>query len=264
MRRNLLKQRLRRGELVIGTMIQEMREPAIAQILKVTGYDFFMIDMEHGSYNLADAANLLRAGRLLDLYPLVRIISPEYHLIAGPLDQGAMGIMLPRVEQPEQLKTLVECMKYPPAGKRGCSSDAPHAEYVFGDLRQFLEENNEDTLVIAQIERKAAIDNIDALLDVPGVDVAFIGPEDLSVSLGVPGETEHPLVVGAIETVLAAAQKRGLPTGTHTWSLQALKHWIDRGMRMILYSSDVGFLMEGSAAGLNELRGHALQAITTG
>src|SRR5437870_1577263 len=139
MRRNLVKQRLKNGEIVIGTMIQEMRTAASAQIMKAAGYDFFMLDMEHGAYSLETAADILRVGRLLDMCPLVRVAGPEYHLITGPLDHGAMGIMLPRVEARAQVEKLVECMKYPPAGKRGCSSDAPHSEYVFGPLREFLD-----------------------------------------------------------------------------------------------------------------------------
>jgi 2-keto-3-deoxy-L-rhamnonate aldolase RhmA len=255
MRRNTIKQRLQHGETVIGTMVQEMRVPAVAQIIKAVGYDFFMIDMEHGSYSLETAADLLRVGRLLDLCPLVRVPSAIYHLITGPLDHGAMGIMLPRVEHVSQLEILVESMKYPPLGKRGCSSDAPHSEYVFGPLAEFLDQNNHDTLVIAQIERLAAVEAIDELLSVPGVDVAMIGPEDLSVSLGVPGETNHPRVDQSIERVIAAADRHGVVAGIHMGSVEPLQHWMGCGMRMIMYSSDLGFLMAAAAAGFQQLRG---------
>lgn len=114
MRRNIVKHKLKRGETVFGTMIQECNTPALAQIFKQAGFDFFMIDREHGPFSLETTAHLLRVGRLLDLCPLVRVASPEYHLIAGPLDHGAMGIMLPRVESRSHVETLVECMKYPP------------------------------------------------------------------------------------------------------------------------------------------------------
>jgi 2-keto-3-deoxy-L-rhamnonate aldolase RhmA len=254
MRRNVLKQRLKNGETVFGTMVQEARTPAIAQILSRVGFDFFMIDMEHGSYSLETAADIIRVGRLCDLCPLVRVRSLEYHLIAGALDQGAMGIMLPRVERRDQVETLVETMKYPPQGKRGCSSDAPHSEYDFGPLAEFLELNNQDTLVIAQIERKAAIDQIDAILGVPGVDVALIGPEDLSISLGAPGETRGAVVQDAIGQVIAAARRHDVVPGIHMGSVEALRQWMARGMRMLMYSSDLGFLMEASAQGLSQLR----------
>lgn len=254
MRRNILKQRLKNGETVIGTMVQEMRVPAIAQILKVVGFDFFMIDMEHGSYGLETAADIIRVGRLLDMCPLVRVHGADYNLITGPLDHGAMGIMLPRVENRSHIELLIEAMKYPPVGKRGCSSDSPFAEYVFDPLKEFLQTNNEDTLVITQIERAVAIERLDELLSVPGVDVALIGPEDLSVSLGFPGDTTHPTVVGAIEHVIETATRHGVAAGIHMGSVEALRHWMDKGMRMIMYSSDLGFLMESSAAGLAQLR----------
>jgi len=256
-RRNHVKAKLKNGETVIGTMIQEMRVASSAQIVKAAGYDFFMIDMEHGSYSLETAADILRVGRLLDLCPLVRVHSPEYHLITGPLDHGAMGIMLPRVESRAHVEYLVECVKYPPVGKRGCSSDAPHSEYVFGPLDEFLETNNQDTLVIAQIERRIAVEKIDEILSVPGVDVALVGPEDLSVSLGVPGQTSHPLVVEAIDEVIAAAARHNVVSGIHMGSVEPLRGWMAKGMRMIMYSSDLGFLLEAGAAGVAGLRTRA-------
>lgn len=254
MRRNLVKQRLLNGETVIGTMIQEMTEPSIAQIMKVVGFDFFMIDMEHGSYSLESAAGILRVGRMLDMCPLVRVRSPEYHLIAGPLDHGAMGIMLPRIESRAHVEKLVESAKYPPQGKRGCSSDAPHSEYVFPPLTEFLQTNNEDTLLIAQIERQVAVEHIDDILSVPGVDVALIGPEDISVSYGVPGETSHPSVVAAIDRVIESTKRHHIVAGIHMGGIASLKGWMEKGMRMIMWNSDLGFLMEGSAPGLAELR----------
>ncbi len=254
MRRNIIKQKLQKGETVIGTMVQEMRTPAIAQILKQVGFDFFMVDMEHGPYNLESASDIIRMGRILDMCPLVRAGSLDYHLITGPLDMGAMGMMMPRIENRGEVEKLVECMKYPPEGKRGCSSDAPHSEYDFRPLPEFLDTNNKDTLVIAQIERKIAIDHLDDLLSVEGVDVALIGPEDLSISMGVPGQSSHPTVVEAIEKVIATANKYRVAPGLHMGNIDALKLWMTKGMRMIMYSSDLGFIVDAGSQGLNQLR----------
>ena len=184
----------------------------------------------------------------------MRVKGPEYDLIAGALDISAMGIMLPRVESPRHVEILVDCMKYPPMGSRGLSSDAPHSEYDFGPLDEFVEVNNQDTLAIVQIERKAAIERIDGLLSVPGVDVALIGPEDLSLSMGVPGQTDHPLVVEAIETVIASAQRNGVLLGIHMGSVDLLLKWHQKGMRMLMYDSDLGFLMASSSAGVSEAK----------
>ncbi len=254
MRRNTLKSRLLDGQTVIGTMVQEVTNPSIAQVMKQVGFDFFMIDMEHGLFGLEAAAQILRVGRILDMCPLVRVRSPEYHLIAAPLDHGAMGIMLPRVETRAHVENLVNAMKYPPVGRRGCSSDAPHSEYDFGPLSEFIDVNNQDTLVIAQIERKEAIDRLDDLLSVPGVDVALVGSEDLSVSLGVPGETQHRRVLEAIDEVVAAAARHGVVSAIHLGDPEALGSWAAKGMRMLMYGSDLQFLMESSSTGLSRLR----------
>ncbi len=254
MKRNNLKQRIKSAETVIGTMVQEVRSPAIAQILKQAGFDFFRIDMEHGAFNLETAAEIIRVARLIDICPLVRVTGPRYELIARVLDQGAMGVMVPRIESRGDVEVLVESMKYPPVGKRGMSSDAPHSGYDFKPLPEFVEINNEDTIAIAQIERQAAIENIDDILSVPGVDVALVGPEDLSVSLGVPGETTHPRVVEAVETMIASAKRNGVVSAIHAGSVEHLQGWLRKGMGMVMYSSDLGFLMDASTAGLERLR----------
>ena len=254
MRRNILKQKLKAGETAIGSMVQEMTTPTVAQVFKQVGFDFFMIDREHSPYTLETAGEIIRVGRLMDMCPLMRVKGPDYGLIAGALDVGAMGIMLPRVEAAEHVETLVDYMKYPPMGGRGLSSDAPHSEYDFGPLDEFVAINNEDTLAIAQIERRVAIERIDEILAVPGVDVALIGPEDLSLSMGVPGRTDHPLVVEAIEKVVASAQRNGVVPGIHMGSVELLLRWHHKGMRMLMYDSDLGFLMASSAAGVGELR----------
>jgi 2-keto-3-deoxy-L-rhamnonate aldolase RhmA len=255
MQRSNLRQRLKQGETLIGTMVQEVRTPAIAQILKQVGFDFFMLDMEHGAYNLETAAEIIRAARLAGIAPLVRVAGPQYELIGRILDQGAVGVMLPRVESAAHVELLVQSIKYPPLGKRGLSSDAPHSGYDFRPLAEFVRINNEDTVAIAQIERKAAIEDIDAILSVPGVDVALIGPEDLSVSLGLDEEDVPRRVSAATETMIAAANRHGVVAAIHMANVEALQAWLARGMGMVMYSSDLGFLMgDSSKGGLERLR----------
>ena len=250
-----LRQRLKRGERLIGTMVQEVRTPAIAQILKQVGFDFFMLDMEHGAFNLETAAEIIRAARLAGIAPLVRVAGPQYELIGRILDQGAVGVMLPRVERPADVELLVESIKYPPLGRRGMSSDAPHSGYHARPLAEFVRTNNEQTIAIAQIERKLAIENIDAILAVPGVDIALIGPEDLSVSLGLAEPDVQGRVTRAIETMMAAAARQGVVSAIHMADVEALQGWLAKGMGLVMYSSDLGFLMgDPSRGGLERLR----------
>lgn len=255
MKRTDLRARMKRGERVIGTMVQEVRTPAIAQILKEVGFDFFMLDMEHGAFNLETAAEIVRVARLVDIAPLVRVCGPQYELIARILDQGAAGVMVPRVEARSDVERLVQAMKYPPMGQRGMSSDAPHSQYDFKPLPELIELSNEDTIAIAQIERRAAIENIDDLLSVPGLDAALVGPEDLSVSLGVPGESTSERVTGAIETMVESAKRNGVASAIHMGSVEPLQGWLNKGMTMVMYASDLDFLMASSRAGLEKLRG---------
>jgi 2-dehydro-3-deoxyglucarate aldolase/4-hydroxy-2-oxoheptanedioate aldolase len=255
MRRSDLRQRLKRGETVIGTMVQEVRTPSIAQILKQVGFDFLMLDMEHGAFDLETAAEIIRAARLAGIPPLVRVAGPQYELIGRILDQGAIGVMLPRVESRAEVELLVQSIKYPPLGKRGMSSDAPHSGYDFKPLAEFVQMNNEDTIAIAQIERKAAIQGIDAILSVPGVDVALVGPEDLSVSLGLDEHDLQGRVNAAIEAMMAAAARHGVVSAIHMGSVEALQAWLRKGMSMAMYSSDLGFLLgDPSKGGLDRLR----------
>ncbi|MAF54346.1 MAG: aldolase/citrate lyase family protein [SAR202 cluster bacterium] len=254
MKRNTLKERLIDNETAIGTMVQEVTSPAIAQIMHSVGFDFFMIDGEHSPFNPETVQGIVRVGRLLDMSPLVRVRALDYSLIAGYLDSGAMGIMLPRVESREDAEGLLSCMKYPPLGVRGLSSDAPHSDYQFGPLDEFIEVQNNETLAIVQIERTAAIENLDAILSVPGVDVALVGPEDLSLSLGVPGQTSHPSVQEAIQRVVDVSTAHGVVPGIHMGSVEALVNWQKQGMRMLMYNSDLGFVMEAGEAGLAILR----------
>jgi 2-dehydro-3-deoxyglucarate aldolase/4-hydroxy-2-oxoheptanedioate aldolase len=255
MQRSTLRQRLKNGETVIGTMVQEVRTPAIAQILKQVGFDFLMLDLEHGAFDLETAAEIIRVARLAEIPPLVRVAGPQYELIARILDQGAVGVMLPRVERRAEVELLVQSIKYPPLGKRGMSSDAPHSGYCFKPLAEFVELNNEDTIAIAQIERRAAIENIDEILSVPGVDVALVGPEDLSVSLGLQEGDLQARVTRAIETMMASARRHRVVSAIHMGNVEQLQDWLRKGMGMVMYSSDLGFLMgDPSKGGLERLR----------
>jgi 2-keto-3-deoxy-L-rhamnonate aldolase RhmA len=254
MRENKVKSALKRGETVFGTMVQEMRSPGIAQILAVAGFDFFFIDMEHSPFNMETVADLIRTARLSNIAPFIRVPDLEYHLLSRPLDAGAQGLMVPRVDTPDQVRKVISFMKYPPMGERGCAVLRGHAEYQAEPVKDFIEGANRETLVIIQIESKQAIDHIEDMVSIPGVDVALIGPNDLSVSLGIPGELTHPLEIEHIDKVIAACTKYGVASGIHTGNLDELKSWMEKGMRFITWSGDIGMILDASRNALNTLR----------
>jgi len=253
MRTNLVKQRLLSGATVIGTLLQETRTPAMAQILKQTGFEYFMLDMEHGGYNLESVADLIRVGRLLDLCPLVRVVSGEYDWIARTLDQGAMGLMLPRVESRAQVEHFVACAQYPPLGKRGSAGGA-HREYATVAVADFLAASNRETLLIIQIENRPALEQLDDLLTVPGVDVALVGPEDMSIALGIPGDMDHPALEDAMRRVVSACQRHGVVPGVFAASVPQARRWLGLGMRFLLYATDVLLYQEAARQALSQIK----------
>lgn len=256
MRENKVKRALKRGETVVGTMIQEVRSPAIAQILKVCGFDFFFIDMEHGPFSMESVADIIVAARLAEIAPFIRVPDLEYSLLSRPLDAGAQGLMVPRVDTPDQVRRMVSFMKYPPVGERGCAVTRGHSDYMAAPTKDFIEHANAESLVIVQIESGMAIDHIEEMVSIPGVDVALIGPNDLSISLGIPGQPTHPKEVEAIDKMIAACEKHGVASGIHIANVDQLKGWMDKGMRFITYSSDLNFLLAG-AAGCKVLKEYA-------
>jgi 2-keto-3-deoxy-L-rhamnonate aldolase RhmA len=250
---NRVKQALRRGEPVIGTMMSEVRSPGFIWMLANAGFDFVFIDMEHGTYDLPIVADMIKVARLADLVPLVRVPDLAYHLVATALDAGAMGVMLPRVETRAQVERLVSFMKYPPIGVRGATVGRGHTDYGSAEPQELVSHMNEHTLVILQIERAQAIANIDELLAVPGVDAAVIGPFDLTISLG-EQRSSAAAVDDAIQRVVAAAQRHNVASGIHIADPTVVLEWHRRGMTMLACGSDLGFFNAGAQQTLAALR----------
>ena len=256
LRENRVKRVLKQGQVVIGTMISEMRSPAIGLIMAGAGFDFMFIDMEHGAYTIETVADLIKVARLAGIVPLVRVSDPQYFLLSRPLDAGAMGLMVPRIEDLATVEHVVRSVKFPPLGSRGCSTFKGHSDYTQVNTREFTDFQNEEVLVILQIERREAIEQIEEIAAVPGVDVCLIGPNDLTLSLGAASRRD-PAVVAAIERVIAACDVAGIASGIHIGDVEELGMWMRKGMRMITCSNDSAFLSSGASQVVQELRGLA-------
>lgn len=253
LRENKVKRALTQGQVVIGTMISEMRSPAIGLIMAKAGFDFMFIDMEHGAYNIETVADLIKVARLAGIAPLVRVPDPAYFLLSRPLDAGAMGLMVPRIEDIATVEHIVRSVKYPPWGSRGCSTYKGHSDYTHVDTQEFTRFQNQEVLVILQIERQPAIEQIEEIAAVPGVDVCLIGPNDLTLSLGAQSHRD-PIVVAAIERVIAACDAAGIASGIHIGDVEELGMWMRKGMRMITCSNDTAFLSSGASQVVQGLR----------
>jgi 2-keto-3-deoxy-L-rhamnonate aldolase RhmA len=254
MRPNRLRATLADGKPAFGTMIQEMTSTVLPILLANAGYDFAFVDMEHGPFSLESATELIRALRLTNMTPLVRVPDGQYPMIARVLDAGAEGIMVPRIETRRQVEYIVECAKYPPLGKRGASVMKGHNDFRPAELHTFTSFMNRENLVILQIERKEAVENIDDLLSVPGVDAILIGPKDLALSLGRPEDFQDAITQAAMERVLRACREHGIVAGLHAQSIPVLLEWQRKGVNLLTWSSDIDFFRVTCETGLDQLR----------
>lgn len=254
MRQNQVRKALREGRPVVGTMLSELTAPALPMVLAQAGMDFMFIDMEHGPYDMSSVADLCKVARLTGIVPLVRVPDALYHLIARVLDAGAMGVMVPRVETRQTVEQMVRALRYPPQGERGCSIGRGNSEYRREPLWEYTRQANQEILAIVQVERREAIEHIDELLSVPGVDVALIGPVDLTLSLGA-SSPKDAAVQEAIQQVVEAGRRHNVATGIHLRDKEELRAWLKRGMNMLMYSTELGFIAAQAAEAVRFLRG---------
>ncbi len=243
-RPNHVKQALLAGQTQYGTNFGQFRSQDVLKILAQAGFHWAFIDAEHGGFDLETIQDLCRIAPMVNFTPIVRVADLQYSLIARYLDVGAQGIIFPRVEDVALLERAVSWTKFPPVGERGFGLGAFHFDHEQLTVPQMIDHLNSNTMVVLQIETKRALEMREELLSVPGIDAVMIGPADLSISLGVPGEFQHPKVIEAMEAIRDTCVRRGIAPGTQTRTLPQAKFWRERGMRFLGCSSDTGMLFD--------------------
>ncbi len=254
MRDNPLKQKIQRGERVFGSMVFEFATPGMPAIAAAAGADYLLYDMEHSGLSMSDLKQQIAAARGLSLPVLVRPPAKQYHLASLLLDLGAMGLMFPMVESAEEAAELVSWTRYPPQGERGGAFVVAHDDYTPGDVKTKIATANERTLILALIETAKGLENIEEIIAVPGIDVAHVGQFDLSLSLGQPGDFEHPLVSAGIDRIAAAAKAAGKCAGCMVPDAETGRAWMARGYDLLAYSGDIWLLQASLRRGLEALR----------
>ncbi len=253
MRVNTVKKALAEGRVQLGTNFGQLRSPDVAKILAAAGFHWAFIDTEHGGFDLETVQDICRVAVTTGFSPIVRVADMQYPLVARALDCGAQGIILPRMESPEALEKAVSWCRFPPVGARGFGLTAFHVDFEAVTMPEMIEHINANTLVVFQIETRRGVEARDELLSVAGVDAVMIGPADLSISLGVPGQFQHMSVVDAMEKVRDSCVTHGVAPGTQTRTIELARFWRERGMRFLGCSSDVGMLYERAQAIAREL-----------
>lgn len=254
MRTNTVKAKLAAGEVSIGTMVFEFNTPGIGRIAGVAGSEFVVFDMEHTGWSIETIRQLIATSRAADTIPMVRVPATQYHLISRPLDVGAMGIMVPMVEDEAQARVIANSAKYPPKGVRGCAFGVAHDDYKGGDVLAKMTEANDNVFLIAQIETVSGVTNADAIAAVDGIDCLWVGHFDLTASMGIPGQFDHPDFLAALDKVIAACAAHGKSAGIMAGDVKSGQAWLARGFRAIAYGGDLWIYQAALQQGIAALR----------
>ena len=253
---NHTKRRLAEGGIAIGMGLRLARSVDIATIAKTCGYDWLFIDMEHNSMDVDNAAQIAMASLAVGISPIVRVPGKEHFHATRLLDSGAQGIVVPHVDTVEEAERAVAYCKYPPKGHRSAMGVLPQFAYQGVPVGEATKAANEETLVIVMVESPEAIERVDEIAAVPGIDSVLIGTNDLCAELGIPGKFDDPKVEDAYRKVVAACGKAGIHPGMGgVYDPKLMEKYIGYGMRLILSGGDISFLMAGAKQRAEFLKG---------
>lgn len=237
MRENAVKVKLEKDDPVFG-IIAPNRDPTLAETIGWLGFDFYMIDGEHGPATPSEVEHIVRGCERTDITPLARVRDVDEKLILQFMDAGVMGVMMPGIQTADDVRVLVNAVKYPPLGTRGLGP-ARAADYMLGPMTQeeYVHTANEKTLVLPQIEDIEAVDNLDAMIEVEGVDGFIVGPRDLAMSMGYADGPDHKEVQAVIEDVYDRVLGADKVLGTVAGTGAAARDLVDRGAQFCLNSA---------------------------
>jgi len=252
-RKNYLKKTLQNGKVAFGPFLK-ITDPAVVEIMGFAGFDFVIIDIEHGPISIENAQNMIRAAESANITPVIRVGNNDEALILRALDIGAQGIEIPQINSRSDALRAVKSVKYSPQGERGVCRYVRAANYSSMDKFKYFESANIKTMIIAHIEGVEGINNLDEILSVPDIDVIFIGPYDLSQSLGIPGEVNNPLVTEKMKEVVLKCKENKVAVGTFADDIETAKYWVSLGVQYMSFSVDVGILYDISKNIVNKLK----------
>jgi 4-hydroxy-2-oxoheptanedioate aldolase len=252
-RENALKLKLRRGEVAIG-LFAISPYPAMVEVAGLAGFDFCILDMEHGSLDALAAEDLCRAADAVGLTSIVRVRKNDGPQIQRAMDIGSGGVQVPQIETRDDAEAVVSRAKYTPLGARGLSYYTRAAAYNTTDKAGVLDRLNDEQLVIIHVEGVRGIENLDEIVRVPGIDVVFLGPYDLSQSLGIPGQVDSPRVTGLMADACRRIRSAGKVVGTFADDATAGRRWAEAGVQYVAIGVDVHLYFRACREIVSEMR----------
>lgn len=239
---NTFRDKIKNGEDVYG-MFMKTNDPMFVEAVGISGFDYVILDMEHGPVTIENQQNNIRAAEARNMVPIIRLKDRGENTIGKALDIGAYGIQVPQINNAEEARRVVKYAKFYPYGMRGVCRFVRAADYSNMDRYEYFN-SSKDILIILQLEGIDAIRNLDEILEVDGVDILFIGPYDLSQSLGIPGQVNNPKVVNAMKDIVKKAKDKGKVVGTFVDTYEDLVMWRNIGIQYLSYSVDVGVFID--------------------
>jgi 4-hydroxy-2-oxoheptanedioate aldolase len=235
-----------KGDGAVG-IFSKTSDPAFIEAMGYAGMDYVIIDLEHGPNSVQSVQNLIRGAQVAGLMPIVRVKESCASVMSEVLDIGAGGIQVPQITTKAEAEAVIKRTKFSPMGERGVCRFVRAAKYSAKDRFEYFKDANE-AVTILQIEGQEGIDNIEEILSVEGIDVLFIGPYDLSQSLGVAGQIEHPLVEQKMLEIVKLCSEKGITVGTFVDTVENALKWKKLGVKYISYSVDVGIFCDAVAS----------------
>ena len=248
--RNVVKEKLARDEVALSMTVRLVRTAEIVTIAKTAGFDTFYIDLEHSTLSIESAAQICMTAMNAGIAPFVRLPNLSSDVIARILDGGALGVIAPHVESAEQARQVVRAAKFPPLGERSHGGVLPHMGFRSLPSSEVGEAVNDATMVVIMIETKEALAAIDEIAAIDGVDLLFIGTNDLCASLGIPGQFEHEMIRDAYSRGMVACRKYGkhLGVGGLNSHPKLVAQFVEMGARYVSAGTDISFLLSAASA----------------
>ncbi len=250
-----LKAKVRAGGIVYGTMLSAARNPRWATTIAALGLDYVIIDSEHAPRGRSEIADLLAGLRGVDIVPIVRVPIPSSHYVTMALDAGAEGVLAPYCETPDEVREVVGATKWRPLKGEFVRRAVEQGEFPSEASREYLERRNRNNVCIIGIESVPAMEALEDIVAIEGVDAIFVGPNDLSISLGVPDQYDHPTYEAALRAIIATCQARGVPVLIHHQTVDLSRKWLREGARFVLHCTETRAVHNAFREEFGALRG---------
>jgi 2-keto-3-deoxy-L-rhamnonate aldolase RhmA len=255
---NVAKRKAKQGELALGMGVRQSRTADHALLSRSCGFDWLFIDLEHSSLSVEQASDMCSAALVAGITPFVRVTAQAHHHSTRLLDTGALGVIVPDVDTPEQAEQVVRNCRYPPLGKRSIPSAVPQLLFEPTPSREMMALLNQEVMLVVMLESPLAIRNADAIAAVDGIDAIIIGSSDLSARSGVPGDFNAPVMQESFAAMQAAAERHGkIPGFAGIGDEKAQLRYISQGARFVQCGTDIGFLQAAATSKVKALRAGA-------